>query len=416
MNTDYSITFYLDDRRPRKNDIFIVKLRVYDVNTGQQKFFSTGFELSREDFAKTFSKNPKGKNLETSVALNEIKTKALQIAQSVEPFNMDNFAEKLKAKPSVKGDIFSVYNEIIQQNKSQGKVGNADTYQNSLNSIKKFVEYETSKVTQMLPFTKITTDWLRRYDTYMKEQNKSVTTISMYVRNLRAVFNYAISKGYIKQEVYPFGTNKGNYKIPKVKKVKKTLNKDDLKKLYDYECKRPEHQRAKDFYFFSYNCSGMNIRDIVNLRFKQINGDRLTFFRKKTESTASELIEISVYLTPFAHGVIERYGNPNHSPENLIFSVIDDNMSPEQRQKATKNFTRSLNQGLKKIAKEIGIDENISTYYARHSFSTNAIRSGASMEFVSGQLGHADLRTTQNYFDGFEDDSIEDLTKTLMTF
>ena len=65
---------------------------------------------------------------------------------------------------------------------------------------------------------------------------------------------------------------------------------------------------------------------------------------------------------------------------------------------------------------KVAIDENISTYYARHSFSTNAIRSGASMELVSEQLGHADLKTTQNYFSGFEDDSIEDLTKKLMNF
>ena len=38
------------------------------------------------------------------------------------------------------------------------------------------------------------------------------------------------------------------------------------------------------------------------------------------------------------------------------------------------------------------------------------------MELVSEQLGHADLKTTQNYFSGFEDDSIEDLTKKLMSF
>ena len=83
---------------------------------------------------------------------------------------------------------------------------------------------------------------------------------------------------------------------------------------------------------------------------------------------------------------------------------------------AVKNFTRSVNQGLKKLAKKLEIDENISTYYARHSFSTNAIRSGASMELVSEQLGHSNLKTTQNYFSGFEDDSIEDITKKLMNF
>ena len=147
-----------------------------------------------------------------------------------------------------------------------------------------------------------------------------------------------------------------------------------------------------------------------------MDGNRLKFFRKKTENTASEQTEISVYLTPFAHDVINKYGSPDKSSGTLIFDIIRKDMSAVDKQKAVKNFTRSVNQGLKKLAKKVGIDVNISTYYARHSFSTNAIRSGASMELVSEQLGHSNLKTTQNYFSGFEDDSIEDLTKKLMTF
>ena len=170
------------------------------------------------------------------------------------------------------------------------------------------------------------------------------------------------------------------------------------------------------FFFFSYNCSGMNFKDIANLTYGQVDGNRLKFFRKKTENTTSEQTEISVYLTPFAHYVINKYGSPDKSSGMLIFDIIRKDMSAVDKQKAVKNFTRSVNQGLKKLAKKVGIDENISTYYARHSFSTNAIRSGASMELVSEQLGHSNLKTTQNYFSGFEDDSIEDLTKKLMTF
>ncbi len=160
----------------------------------------------------------------------------------------------------------------------------------------------------------------------------------------------------------------------------------------------------------------MNFKDIANLTYSQIDGNRLKFFRKKTENTAAELTEISVFLTPFAHDVIKKYGNADKTASNYIFNIINNEMSAEQKQVAVKNFTRSVNQGLKKLAKKLEIDENISTYYARHSFSTNAIRSGASMELVSEQLGHSNLKTTQNYFSGFEDDSIEDITKKLMNF
>ena len=410
-----TITFYLDSRRPMKNDIFIVKLRVYAPALSKQKLYATSIKLSEKDFEKVFSKNPKGSYLETSNELNNIKAKAINAAKDLYPFTFEKFEAELYSAPKNKVNVFEAYQIAIDENRSHGHVGNADNYQNSLNSIKKFVNEELLKKTNALLFTEITPGWLQRYEEYMKNSGKSTTTISMYVRALRAIFNSAISNGDISSKIYPFGKEKTKYKVSSVKKVKKTLQQSELKKLFE-ATGSPEQERARDFFFFSYNCSGMNFKDIANLSYGQVDGNRLKFFRKKTENTASEQTEISVYLTPFAHDVINKYGNPDKSSGTLIFDIIRRDMSAEDKQKAIKNFTRSVNQGLKKLAKKVGIDENISTYYARHSFSTNAIRSGASMELVSEQLGHSNLKTTQNYFSGFEDDSIEDLTKKLMTF
>jgi site-specific recombinase XerD len=58
----------------------------------------------------------------------------------------------------------------------------------------------------------------------------------------------------------------------------------------------------------------------------------------------------------------------------------------------------------------------VSTYWARHSFATNAIRSGATMEFIQESLGHKDLATTQNYFAGFDSDTKKQFAKTIMNF
>ena len=410
-----TITFYLDSRRARINDIYIVKLRVYVPALAKKKLYATDYELSEKDFEKCFSLNPKGKFLEIADALNSLKTKAITAAKEAEPFTFEKFEKVLYSAPTNKADVFDCFNLAIEENKSHGRLGNADNYQNSINSIRKFVDSRSKNKVTTLLFSEITTNWLQSYEEYMKLNGKSTTTISMYVRALRAIFNNSISKGDISSKIYPFGKEKTKYKVSSVKKVKKTLKQEELKKLFEATGSL-EQIRAKDFFFFSYNCSGMNFKDIANLTYGQIDGDRLKFFRKKTENTTSEQTEISVYLTPFAHDVIKRYGNKNEGSNTLIFNIITKEMSALDKQKAIKNFTRSVNQGLKKLAKKINIDSNISTYYARHSFSTNAIRSGASMELVSEQLGHADLKTTQNYFSGFEDDSIEDLTKKLMAF
>ncbi|MDD4156439.1 MAG: tyrosine-type recombinase/integrase [Candidatus Cloacimonetes bacterium] len=79
-----------------------------------------------------------------------------------------------------------------------------------------------------------------------------------------------------------------------------------------------------------------------------------------------------------------------------------------------KNFIRLINQHFTNFANNNGISDTISTYWARHSFATNAIRSGASMEFVSEALSHSNLKTTQNYFAGFADEAKKDISNKLM--
>ena len=82
----------------------------------------------------------------------------------------------------------------------------------------------------------------------------------------------------------------------------------------------------------------------------------------------------------------------------------------------TQNFTRFINQHFKKYALSLGITEDISTYWARHSFATRAIRIGLSMEFVSEALNHSDLKTTKNYFSGFTDEVNKINSDKLMNF
>ncbi len=413
---DCSITIYLDQRIKRNSGIYIVKLRVLSPTLGVTKMYSTNYKLTPEEFEHARSKKPKGKFIELSIELNKLLSRACEVAESIIPFSFEKFEKEMFSEPRNKANVIDAFNTAIEENKSMGRLGNADNYQNSLNSIIKFNENRLGKKDhKLLLFTEISTDWLQKYEEFMKSNGKSTTTVSMYLRALRAIFNTAITNGDISNKIYPFGKEKTKYKIAKVRKVKKSLKQEELKKLFE-ATGSPEQTRAKDFFFFSYNCSGMNFKDIANLTYSQIDGNRLKFFRKKTENTTSEQTEISVYLTPFAHEVINKYGNQNKAASSFIFNIINKEMTAEQKQVAIKNFTRSVNQGLKKLAKYVGIDENISTYYARHSFSTNAIKSGASMELVSEQLGHADLKTTQNYFSGFEDESIEDLTKKLMTF
>jgi site-specific recombinase XerD len=118
--------------------------------------------------------------------------------------------------------------------------------------------------------------------------------------------------------------------------------------------------------------------------------------------------------------MIKKYGNKNKSKDSFIFRndkfELDPGRPSIENHRTVKNFINALNQGFSKYAKSLGLDERISTYWARHSFATNAIRQGATIEFVGDALGHADTKTTKGYFSGFEEEAKKDFAQSLMEF
>jgi hypothetical protein len=61
-------------------------------------------------------------------------------------------------------------------------------------------------------FDNIIVDWLKHYEQEMINEGKSFTTISMYIRCIRTLFNEGIDTRIIKENIYPFG--KKLYEIP----------------------------------------------------------------------------------------------------------------------------------------------------------------------------------------------------------
>ncbi len=79
-------------------------------------------------------------------------------------------------------------------------------------------------------------------------------------------------------------------------------------------------------------------------------------------------------------------------------------------------MTRLINQHFIKYAKQLEIDEPISTYWARHSFATRVINSGVSIELLGEMLSHSDIKTTQNYIAGFDNNIKKEISDKLMEF
>lgn len=411
MISEYFISIVLDSRRKKQNGTFPVKLRVFTPIPRKQKLYPLAFEFTKDRFAKVWqTTKPKAKDdKETRLILLKIEKDANDVARNLPLFSIEAFEKKFFMKASkVQRDINYYYEKAISQYKKNNQIGTASNYEYSLKSLLNF------HGKQKLSFSSISAQWLKDFEKHLIIKGKSQTTVGIYLRPLRAIFNTAIADGTIQQDSYPFG--KREYTIPTPQGRKKALSREQLKALFEAMPLTPEQQRAKDFWFFSYVCNGMNFKDIANLRYKDISDDTLTFRRAKTANTNKHQAPVIVYLNDFTSSVIKKYGNSNINPETFIFTIIKSKSNAEQQHAQLKNFIRYVNQHIKKLAKSIGITEDISSYWARHSFATTAIRNGASLEFVSEALSHSNLKTTIGYFAGFEDEKKREIANKMMDF
>ena len=379
-----------------------------------------GYNLNRyyseNDFNSITKKKPAKKFLDEAITLDTIKSRAENVAKNISVFNLNDFEKHFFSNHSDNSNIIDYYNKKIENLFENEQVKTAWNYQSSLKSLKSFISEEDAENVKKIHVLDITVDWLNKYEKYMLKSGKELSTIGFYLRPLKAIYNMAIEENSSYKDHYPFGKNK--YIIPSTSTVKRALNRDTLEVLFSSVAKTEEQQKAKDFWFLSYVSNGLNINDIAYLKFKNIHWEenKITFYRGKSIRTSkANLKEISFLITPFTAQIIEKYKNEKTSDEDYIFPIIKHNTVIEQK-KDIENFVRFVNQHFKKFASENGILMKVSTYWARHSFSTMALNSGANVEFISESLGHSDIKTTKRYLNGFDDENKQDVINKITDF
>jgi integrase len=266
-------------------------------------------------------------------------------------------------------------------------------------------------------FYDISPNFLKRYETWMVNNGNTKTTVGIYTRNLRSIYNYGISKNVIKKdENYPFGKRK--YVIPSGSNKKKALSQDEVSLIYKYQTTaNSSEDKAKDFWMFSYLCNGINFKDIALMKVKCIDGDMLRFVRAKTEnSTREDEVIISCYLNEYIKSIIAKWRSGNTAKEDYLFDVLQKSDDLEEQKRKIAQFIKNTNKYMKRISMKIGIGKNVTTYYGRHSAATIMKKSGAHIEQIREALGHQSTSTTQKYLDSFDDESKKELSKTLTHF
>ncbi len=285
-------------------------------------------------------------------------------------------------------------NEIIKDEilflKSNDRLGNMNMLKELYDSMIKFNKH------LHIYFYDIDECWLINFELFLRNNKLSDTTISIRFRTLRALFNQAIREKNVEEGAYPF--KKFRLARFEQKTLKRSISKEDIHKLINYNKQNLNNSFPIDVFIFSYLMGGINFVDIAHLKEENVIEGKLAYVRRKTKKT------IILPIHPIAETLINKYRDKQR---NYLFPILSGyHITEIQKNNRVHKVISNVNKKLKIVGNNLAISTPLTTYVARHTFATVLKRSGVSIPVISESLGHSSEKITQVYLNRFENDQI----------
>ena len=277
----------------------------------------------------------------------------------------------------------SFYSRYLVYAESRTAKRTKDIY---LVTAKRMVEYDAKIRTKA--FEDITKDWLGGFDTFLQSTSPSVNGRSIHFRNIRAVFRDAMANEITMS--YPFRV----FKIKSEPTIKRSLTIDELHRLFSFHG-NGRQTMAVDMFKLSLFLIGINVVDLCNLSEIEKDG-YLRYKRQKTQKLYCIKVE------PEALAIIEKYSGRNH-----LLNILD-------RYANVHTFTATLG----KVLQSIEGFENLTSYWARHTWATIASELDIPVDVISHALGHSfstGAKVTQVYIN-FNQQKIDDANRKVINY
>ncbi len=320
------------------------------------------------------------------------------------PFSFNAFETEFLGSNKT-ADLKTRFEERIKELKNQGKESTASPYSTTMNAIIEFITDSRSYTSKGFKLTDIDYKFLTDFEGWLRtSRDCKDTTISVYMRTLRAIFNTAIKEKVIKRDFYPFDQYKLKERL-KTETAKRSIDKKEIQKIEKLKLPKDSPLRlARDIFIFSYCTRGMNFVDIAYLKPSDIQGDRLLYIRKKTKKP------FNIKLLPQAKKILDFYKKNKVTAGDYIFPIFDDLIHITEKQKFNRRKTklREINKHLKEIAKAIGLENlKLTSYVSRHSYANALRKGGIETSKISEALGHQDEKTTRIYLKQFANTELD---------
>lgn len=383
------VSVLLDTRTVNKEGTYPVKIKVYFQ--GKPKYYSTGICMSTKDELDEVLESKSKKNIEIQDIIGKELSRILKnvdILVERGTFSFSNLNNMLGK--NIGGTLNEMISAKIKELENEEKFGTSAFYKGTLSLLKRYMKHD-------VPINEVTVEWLNGLEKFILK-TASQTTVAMNMRNIRATMNIAKQVGVIRESDYPFG--RGKYQIKEGSGKKKALNKKQLKAIAEYSDGSMTTEFYRDLWLFIYFCNGLNVADLISLKFSDIQNGEISFIRKKTKDRTRDVKRIYAAITPEMYSIINKWGN-DPKKSIYIFPFLKPGDSAWEHEKKKKNLTKLINKRMKMIGEKLNLGK-ITTYVARHTYATVLRNEGVPISIISPMLGHSSVTTTEIYLADLE--------------
>ena len=251
-----------------------------------------------------------------------------------------------------------------------------------------FQKLETYQGNRKLTFQEMDYSFFERYHGYLKSIGNSQNTIANNIKRIKTLFHEAVKDRVISPDLIPIYTVKTT--LPQTT----ALTSDEVLRFIELNLDEGTRQfHVRNAFLFAMFCAGINIKNLLLMRWENVKDGRLRYQRTKTGKHQD------IEIVSGALQILSYYMSDKGNPKQFIFPFMEDYKKNDEEyiHKKVTTWTTKINRTLAELGKIADIDKRLTTHTNRHTFTSIAYEKGVSSDELKDLLIHSNVKITEGY-------------------
>lgn len=310
------------------------------------------------------------------------------------PCSVDDLARALRLLlPSP--TVFAFFRQQIAVKEQMRCIGTRNNYATAARRFMAFRNHED------LTFAEMSADMMERYQTWLRHRGACPNTVAFYLRTLRTLYRKAVAAGHAPQRDLFAGVQTAG-----VRTAKRAIGLTDIRRIERLQLPSGSSlERARDLFLLSFYLRGMAFVDMAFLRKSDLRGGVVVYNRRKTHQ------RLCIEWERPMQALVDKYADQTLSSPYLLPILTGHERDPYA---AYRRVEHNTNYHLKTVGRLAGLRLPLTTYVARHTWASIALRLNIPIATISEGMGHTSYHTTQIYLASIDQDTVNEANKKII--